>query len=65
MPAPVLKADGTPLRNVARVIARYNRTCAFTTNGALYCWGRNSEGQLGIGTFKNVGLATPIKLSCP
>jgi alpha-tubulin suppressor-like RCC1 family protein len=65
VPLPVLKADGTPLRNVARVIAQYTRTCAFTTNGALYCWGRNSEGQLGNGTFKNIGVATPMMLSCP
>jgi alpha-tubulin suppressor-like RCC1 family protein len=65
VPMPVLKADGTPLHGVTRVIARYNRTCAFTTSGALYCWGRNSEGQLGLGTFKNVGFATPIKMSCP
>jgi alpha-tubulin suppressor-like RCC1 family protein len=65
VPMPVLKADGTPLKNVARVVAQFNRTCAFTTDGGLYCFGRNSEGELGDGTFKNVGLATPVKLSCP
>lgn len=26
-------------------------TCAFRPNNSTYCWGRNSEGQLGIGEF--------------
>jgi alpha-tubulin suppressor-like RCC1 family protein len=28
-------------------------SCALGTNGSLRCWGRNSEGQLGIGTTAN------------
>jgi alpha-tubulin suppressor-like RCC1 family protein len=65
VPAPVLMANGTPLKNVERVEAGFTRTCAFTTDGTLYCWGRNSEGQFGDGTFVNHGSPTPIRLTCP
>src|SRR5207245_2678380 len=31
-------------------------TCAVTTNGAAYCWGINSEGQLGTATNAECGI---------
>jgi alpha-tubulin suppressor-like RCC1 family protein len=65
VPAPVLDTNGNPLHNVDRVVAQFTRSCAFLADGQLVCWGRNSEGQLGDGTFINRGLATPVKLSCP
>ena len=37
------------LSNVARVTAGQRSTCAFTLAGAMYCWGYNGEGQLGLG----------------
>lgn len=65
VPAPVLGLDGKPLTSVERLITSFTRVCAFQTSGKLLCWGRNSEGEFGDGTFVNHGLASPIKLSCP
>ncbi|MEM1347139.1 MAG: hypothetical protein AAGI01_01190 [Myxococcota bacterium] len=36
-------------RDWAQVSAGVAHTCAIKRNGQLYCWGRNSQGQLGIG----------------
>jgi hypothetical protein len=43
---PVVTVDGQPLADVQQVAAGYSFACATTTHG-LYCWGENSEGQLG------------------
>jgi alpha-tubulin suppressor-like RCC1 family protein len=45
---------------VVRVSAGAGHTCAFTTDGSLYCWGDNRDGQLGTGdtTPKNA----PVKI---
>jgi alpha-tubulin suppressor-like RCC1 family protein len=34
-------------------------TCAISSNNA-YCWGNNTDGQLGIGTIHNVSLPTQV-----
>ena len=35
-------------------------TCAVTTGGKAYCWGRNAEGELGDGTIENRPEPTPV-----
>ena len=35
------------LSNVVEVRAGYDSACARTTDGAIWCWGRNDQGQLG------------------
>ncbi|MCB0959111.1 MAG: hypothetical protein KDB04_06270, partial [Acidimicrobiales bacterium] len=43
---------GTPLqgKDIERVAAGREFTCALTTDDVVACWGDNSEGQLGIGS---------------
>jgi alpha-tubulin suppressor-like RCC1 family protein len=35
---------------VAVTVGR-RHTCAATTNGTVWCWGENADGQLGDGSF--------------
>jgi alpha-tubulin suppressor-like RCC1 family protein len=61
-PKPVSRADNElPLDGVASIDAGGSFTCAVTTGGALYCWGSNSAGYLGIDTTTvNVSRATLV-----
>ncbi len=44
------------------VSASIGHTCGVTTNGAIYCWGANNAGQLGIGD-QTYPMVTPTAVS--
>ena len=45
--------------SVVEMALGLEHTCARTSNGKLYCWGGNSEGQLGQGTTAGYSVLTP------
>ncbi|OLC99583.1 MAG: hypothetical protein AUI89_08550 [Gemmatimonadetes bacterium 13_1_40CM_3_65_8] len=47
---------------VARVSAGFVHTCGVTSSGAAYCWGNNTVGELGDGTYGTDRL-TPVAVS--
>ncbi len=47
---------------VQQLVAGGAYTCAHLTNGSTFCWGKNSGGQLGIGTSSSVSSPVPITL---
>lgn len=46
VPQPVCKGH-----RYVRLDAGSSHTCGIATDGAMYCWGRNDEGQMGSGGF--------------
>lgn len=55
-PARVLDAPESPVE----VVLGDNHGCALTVEGAVLCWGRNAQGQLGDGTTVDRSRAAPI-----
>jgi alpha-tubulin suppressor-like RCC1 family protein len=47
--------DLGPLRSALQVLAASARTCARLDNGSVKCWGRNNDGQLGLGDTQSRG----------
>ncbi|MEM9488462.1 MAG: DNRLRE domain-containing protein, partial [Myxococcota bacterium] len=47
--------------DTARIAAYDEHSCAIKTNGELYCWGRNTDGQVGDGTTTH--RETPVLVS--
>src|SRR5262249_32790744 len=48
------------LPNAVEVTAGENHTCARRSNGTLWCWGRNANGQLGDNTVSNRSSPTQV-----
>ena len=44
---PVVKADATPLTGVVALALGDESSCALDGAGAVWCWGRDAEGELG------------------
>lgn len=57
---------------VDMVATGWAHTCALLSNDQVWCWGRNTEGQLGDGTYNEshvpvqvIGLSsTPVQIAC-
>jgi alpha-tubulin suppressor-like RCC1 family protein len=56
-PAPVAVSGGLTFSSID---AGGLLTCALSTTGEAYCWGRNEDGQLGDGTFINRSTPVPV-----
>jgi len=56
---PVEGVEGLAFGSVSAAIGQH--TCAVTTTGAAYCWGRNTNGQLGDGSTTD--RLTPVAVS--
>jgi alpha-tubulin suppressor-like RCC1 family protein len=46
--------------NFTQVSVGKAHTCALHENGEVYCWGDNSDGQLGLGTTQSVSVPTLV-----
>lgn len=58
-PVPVrVKLD----ESVAQVSIGQGHACAVATSGALYCWGRNTNGQLGLGEGQPEQVRRPLRV---
>jgi hypothetical protein len=47
-------------KTISQVAAGYDYSLALTTDGSLYAWGTNGNGQLGNGTTTNSSVPVPV-----
>ena len=60
-PPSVLNETGDVLGDVVDVTLGWGHTCALTSKGEVYCWGKNDRGQLGLGdSVQKVSKATKV-----
>lgn len=60
----VIDANDQPLTGITMVRAHRYNTCALGAGGAVWCWGRNTDGQVGDGTTSaGVRRATPVLIA--
>ncbi|XP_050203425.1 ultraviolet-B receptor UVR8 [Mercurialis annua] len=51
-------------KEILQISAGYHHSCAITVDGELYIWGRNSNGQLGLGKQAKSVVPLPTKVEC-
>lgn len=56
---------GATFDDAVSVAAGYQHTCAIRQDGALYCWGDNAFGQLGVPQATALQSPKPIKVQFP
>jgi len=56
----VVDATG-PITDATALGGGYNQNCAVRANGAVYCWGRNYDGQLGDNTTNDSSKAVQVQ----
>ena len=65
-PTTVTTVTGSPLRNVTAIAAGAGFSLALLSNGQVYAWGYNAEGQLGQGAISTAGCkCVPAALRVP
>ncbi len=65
-PVSVVYTNSTPLTSVIEIAAGGDQTCALiatSTTNAVNCWGRNSVGQLGDGSFVSRSAASLVNVT--
>ncbi len=55
-------ANGEHLTGVTKLSGSGDQFCALDKNGEVFCWGRNNQGQLGLGHKTNTTIATKVIL---
>ena len=57
----VLPDHPAPVPGAVQISASYGHACAVTSEGAAYCWGSNTSGELGDGS--TTSSTTPVKVA--
>jgi alpha-tubulin suppressor-like RCC1 family protein len=63
VPTRVLQENGSPLSNIIFIAAGSYHSLALSNEGFIWAFGKNSDGQLGIGS--NVNISKPVKVQHP
>lgn len=61
LPVTVLDSDGlSPLDDVTQIVTGLQHSCALLEDGQVRCWGDNTSGTVGDGTFQSRLAPTPV-----
>lgn len=61
--SPLLCVDSECVDGAVQVCAGQRHACARRASGTVACWGQNSSGQLGDGSFVDSGVAVDVDIS--